>query len=156
MASATACLTACAASERREASVCMQKSHATLIWSSDEGSIILHGPKAWCMVSCTTSVSQSECRKSGQPQRGIKGWMQCLDYVSDGEIYSGAELTSWTLQWDLTLFLHLNWYIAEWCLFLEAMWNEISNIWKFYVILSCSTWNEQKKLSYMSLKQTMI
>ncbi len=23
--------------------------------------------------------------------------------VSDGEIYSGAELTSWTFQWDLTL-----------------------------------------------------
>ncbi len=46
-------------------SVCMQKSHAALIWSSDEGSIILHGPKAWCMVSCTTPVSQSECRKSG-------------------------------------------------------------------------------------------
>ncbi len=23
--------------------------------------------------------------------------------ISDGEIYSGAELTSWTFQWDLTL-----------------------------------------------------
>ena len=62
--------------------------------------------------------------------------------ISDGEIYSGAELTSWTFQWDLTLqwwrdlfrcridllnfsmgfniiapymeFLHLNCYIAEW------------------------------------------
>ncbi len=26
--------------------------------------IILHGPKAWCMVSCTTPESQSECRDS--------------------------------------------------------------------------------------------
>ncbi len=24
-------------------------------------------------------------------------------YLSDGEIYSGAELTSWTFQWDWTL-----------------------------------------------------
>ncbi len=27
----------------------------------------------------------------------------CRIQVSDGEIYSGAELTSWTFQWDLTL-----------------------------------------------------
>ncbi len=48
-----------------------QKSRAPLIWSSDEGSIILHGPKVWCMVSCTTPVSQSECRDSGST--GTKG-----------------------------------------------------------------------------------
>ncbi len=41
-------------------------------------------------------------------------------YISDGEICSGSELTSWTFQWDFNIvapymeFLHLNWYIAEW------------------------------------------
>ncbi len=45
-------------------------------------------------------------------------------YYSDGEIYSGAELTSWTFQAKIYMefyiiapfmeFLHLNWYIAEW------------------------------------------
>ncbi len=46
---------------------------------------------------------------------------QLIYHVSDGEIYSGAELTSWTFQWDLTLqlliwsVLHINGSLHHWC-----------------------------------------
>ena len=43
-----------------------------------------------------------------------------LTKISDGEIDSGAELTSWIFQMGFNIiapyieFLHMNWYIAEW------------------------------------------
>ncbi len=41
----------------------------------------------------------------------MDGFLEIIDpsfhmhtkHISDGEIYLGAELTSWTFQWDLTL-----------------------------------------------------
>ncbi len=50
-------------------------SQVTINLMHDEGSIILHGPEAWCMVSFTTPVSQSDCRKLGSTStKGNKPW----------------------------------------------------------------------------------
>ena len=45
-------------------------------------------------------------------------------HISDGEIYSGAELTSWPFQWDLTLKL-LIWSFYTWIdILLNDIWTD--------------------------------
>ncbi len=78
--------------------------------------------KSWAMPSTEKQpFSQWNYRRAWLPfllLRAVPG------HFSDGEIYSGVELTSWTfiIIASYMVFLHLNWCIAEWLLCLTHKW----------------------------------
>ena len=93
-----------------------------------EGFIILHGPKAWCMVSCTTPVSQSECRKSGSTStKGNKH--ECKIYETKNQTkkfqpWSADRVFSSLKNWSS---MNPSWMgrenISSWCCIIKCFWN---------------------------------
>ncbi len=70
------------------------------------GITILHGPKAWCMVSCTTPVSQSECRDSRSTStKGNNAWF--------AHHWSWCHMNYYDVQISIVTFCKVSWKFME-------------------------------------------